>query len=85
MPNNLFSRISKRISLYTIKLLNSLLPIILLEFIWFGVSFIIAAKLDPLGAIAHYRPIIEHLMTSLLITIGGAILFDISMHEQGRK
>ena len=85
MQNNRFFRASRRISTYTIKLLNSLLPIILAEFIWFAISFILAARLDPLGATSHYSPMIEYLMTSLLITLGGAVVFDISLREQNQK
>ena len=84
MSNNLFSRAAKRISLHTIKLLNSILPLILAEFIWFAVSFIIAARLDPVGATAYFNPMIEYLMTSLLLTLGGAVIFDIAMLEQRR-
>lgn len=69
------------LSSHTIKLLNYLLPIILLEFIWLAIAFYSDISADPIYALGYYPIIIEHLMMSLLLTIGGAVLFDISIKE----
>lgn len=84
MKRNRFLLATAHISSYTINLLNSLLPLILAEFIWFAISFIQAARLDPLGATAYFHPMIEYLMTSLLLSLGGAVVFDIALLEQRR-
>ena len=73
------------ISPHTIKYLNLLLPILLIEFIWFAVSFYTNIRLDPVAAITIYSPIFEHLMMSLLLTMGSAAIFDIAQFEQKRK
>ena len=79
MLNNRFLTAARRISSHTVSLLNTILPILLMEFIWFAASFILTARLDPIKAADLYYPMIEYLMTSLLLTIGGGVVFDIAM------
>ena len=74
-----------RISPYTIKLLNLLLPLLFAEFVWFAVSFYIEIRLDPIRAFNIYSPMIEYLMMSLLLTIGGAAIFDITVFEKSAQ
>ena len=73
------------ISPCTIKYLNLLLPFLLMGFIWFAASFYIKIKYDPISAIDIYSPIFEHLMMSLLLTMGSAAIFDIAQFEQSHK
>ena len=70
---------------YTIKLLKPLLFVILLEFLWFGFSFYIDIRSDAVKALAFYAPVSEYLMMSLLLTIGCAVIFDISISESDKK
>lgn len=72
------------ISPHTIKLLNSLLPVILAYLIWLAISIYIDIKEDPVYALGYYPPIIEHIMMALLLVIGGAALFDISLAERNK-
>ena len=72
------------ISPHTIKLLNSLLPIILVELIWLAISVYIDIREDPVYALGYYPPIVEHIMMSLFLVVGGAALFDISLSERDK-
>lgn len=78
-------RAISRLSPYTIKFLNILLPLLLAEFLWFAISFYIEITLDPLRAITVYSPMIEYLMMSLFLTIGSAVIFDIAASERSLK
>jgi hypothetical protein len=72
------------ISPHTIKLLNFLLPLILAELIWLLISVYIDIRKDPIYALGYYPPIVEHIMMSLFLVVGGAALFDISLSEIGK-
>lgn len=82
MQNNRLFNAASSISPKTITLLNLILPFLLVEFIWFAASFITTARLDPLRAIDIYNPMIEYLMMSLLLTLGGGIIFDIAISNK---
>ena len=73
--NQAFSLISP----HTIKFLKPLLFILTVEFLWFAFAFYIDMKSDPVRAISLYSSIGEHLMMSLLISIGCGVIFDISI------
>ncbi len=73
------------ISPHTVKFLKPLLLVIMVEFLWFGISFYIDISSDPIGAIAFYSVISEYLMMSLLLSIGFGVLFDISISEIDKK
>jgi hypothetical protein len=79
---NLLKISLSKLSPHTIKYLNILLTIIFSEFVWFAVSFYIDMRLDPLKAISLYSPMIEYLMMSLLITLGGGVIFDIAISKK---
>ena len=82
MQNNRFIIAATKISSTTIALLNTLLPFILAEFLWFAASFIFSFKIDPIKATNIYSPMIEYLMLSLLLTLAGGMLFDIALKEK---
>ena len=67
------------ISPHTIKFLKPLLFILTVEFLWFAIAFYIDMESDPVRAISLYSSISEHLMMSLLISIGCGVIFDISI------
>ena len=79
---NLLKQALSKLSPHTIKYLNTLLPILFAEFVWFALSFYIDMRLDPVKAIDLYSPMIEYLMMSLLLTIGSAAIFDITASER---
>ena len=68
-----------KISPKTLKLLNTLLPFLLCAFLWFGVSYIKSALVNPVYAEYTFRPISENLLVSLCLLIGGAAIFDCSL------
>ena len=74
-----------KISPHTIKFLKPLLFVILLEFLWFVLSFYIDIRSDYVKALAFYSPILEYIMMSLLLTIGCAVIFDISIYKINKK
>ena len=78
-------RALSNLSSETIKILNPLLCVVFLEFLWFGISFYIAIRADPVKALDVYSTVGEYLMMSLLITVGFGVLFDVSMWESGKK
>lgn len=82
MQNNRFSSAVRRMSSHTVTILNTLLPILLAEFVWFAIAFFLSAKTDPLKAIDLFHPMIEYLMTSLFLTVGGAAVFDIAISSR---
>lgn len=73
------------ISQSTIKVFSPLLLVLLIEFIWFAVAFCLGMASDPIQAIDKYNSISEHLMMSLLLTLGSAMIFDIAMFEKDKK
>lgn len=83
--DSVIKRALSRISRHTIKLLNIILPVLLLIFIHSAVIFYIGIKSDPIKALALYSSVSEYLMMSLFLTIGGAVLLDISLFERGEK
>ena len=68
-----------RISQKTIVFMNCLLPFILASFVWFAFSYIKAINNDPILADHIYRPIADHIFISLVLVIGGGIVFDCSI------
>lgn len=72
---NALSKISPK----TLKLLNTLLPFLLCAFIWFGVSYIKAALVDPVYAEYVFRPVADNLLVSLCLLIGGSAILDCSL------
>ena len=73
------------ISPTTIRVFSPLLLILLIAFVWFAVAFCLNTSTDPIQATDEYAPIAEHLMASLLLTIGSATAFDIAMFETDKK
>ena len=69
------------ISPHTIKFLRPLLFVLTVEFIWFAFAFYIDMKSDPVRALSLYSSVSEHLMMSLLISIGCGVIFDISISK----
>ena len=52
------------------------LPVILAEFLLFGVSLHHDISIDPAYAMHYYPGMLEHIMMSLTLLIAGAFLFD---------
>ena len=73
------------ISARTIKFARSLLFIIMIGFLYFAADFYIEVSIDPIKDFDTYQSIFEHLMMSLLLTVGCAVIFDISLAEKDKK
>lgn len=82
MPNNRFYNAARHISSHTVSIMNIILPFLLAAFLRFAVSFCISASIDPLKAFDTYSPMIEYLMMSLLLTLGGGVIFDIAISKK---
>ena len=70
-----------------VKFLTALLFLLTIEFVWFAFAFYIDVKSDPVKALSFYSPVFEHLMMSLMISIGSAITLDllISKDTESKK
>ena len=77
----------RKASPITVKFLNPLLLLLTIEFVYFALSFYIDVKSDPVKALSFYSPVFEHLMMSLMISIGSAITLDllISKDTESKK
>ena len=58
------------------RVLHRGLPVILMEFLLFLISFRQDMITDPIYAIHYYPAMLEHIMMSLTLLIAGAFLFD---------
>ena len=83
--NSVWRKALEKLSDHTLTLLNSLLPLVLAEFIYFAISFLRTAHIDPAMAIATHQPTVEYLMMSLFLVIGSAVVFDIAVWERGNN
>lgn len=73
------------ISQKTINLLNIFLLPLTVAFIYIGIRFYLAASIDIVMARDDFYPIFEHLMLSLVITICGSALLDLSLRESDNR
>ena len=73
------------ISVHTIKFIKPLLFILMVEFLWFALAFCVDISSDAVRALDFYSSVWEHLMMSLLLAIGSAVIFDISLAERNKK
>ena len=73
------------VSIHTIKFARPLLFILMIGFLYFAAGFYIEVSADPIKALDTYQGIFEHLMMSLLLTVGSAVIFDISLAEKDKK
>ena len=60
------------------KLLFVCVPMIVGSLLWVFAAFACELKADPLYACLVYPKYFEHIMISLALTVGGAVLFDIN-------
>ena len=73
------------ISQHTINFLTPLLFLLTIAFLWFAIAFYIDIKSDFVKALAYYSSVCKNLMMSLLLAIGCAVIFDISISELDKK
>ena len=73
------------ISQKTINVLNVFLLPLTIAFIYIGIKFYLAAQIDIVMAKDDFYPIFEHLMVSLMITVCGSALLDLSLKETEDK
>lgn len=83
-PKHGFSTFVSSISDKTIFIMNLLLLPLTVSFIYIGIEFYKTACVNILMAKDSFMPIFEHLLATLLIVFGGAMVLDLTIKEVNR-